>query len=492
MRSKWMKLLAALFAVALLAAACGSDDDASTTDSAADSSGDDAAADALAAAEQAKADAEAAAADAEARAADAEAEAAAAAAAASGDDTVMREFEGEVVRISGPERSPEEWNALEAGMVPFEEATGAEVIYTGSADWESEINVQLAAGNPPDISSFPQPGKLADFAREGFLVPLRPEVLEATQAEWAQSHIDFALVDGEFYGVPVKTDLKSIVWYKPAVFEANGYEIPQSWDELKELTNTMIADGNTPWCIGIESGQATGWTFTDWTEDLMLRFHGGENYDRWVANDLKFSSDEVTQVFEEILALWNTPGAVFAAGGTISSTHFASGPAEGLVAEDCAMVRQASFFSGFLPEGTSDQVSTFYFPAVDPATAPVLVAGQHAAAFNDRDVVSAVLQHMGSSEYVNARQTFQREAKGGGLSGYNTANTAADRSLWADLEGSFLEVMQNAEVARFDGSDLMPADVGAGEFWTQATAMVNGENDIATAASEIDAAWPTG
>ncbi|MGI9607887.1 MAG: ABC transporter substrate-binding protein [Acidimicrobiales bacterium] len=481
-----MKLFAALFAVSLVAAACGSDT-ASTAD---DDGAADAAAASLEEAQAARDQAEQAAADAEARAAAAEAEAEAAANA--GDDApALREFEGEIVRISGPERSPEEWNALEAGMVPFEERTGAEVIYTGSADWEAEINVQIAAGNPPDMSSFPQPGKLADFAREGFILPLRDDVLTATQSQWAQSHIDFGLVDGEYYGVPVKTDLKSIVWHKPEVFAAGGYEHPQTWDELKELTNTMIADGITPWCVGIESGQATGWTFTDWTEDLMLRFHGGDVYDQWVSNELKFSSDEVQGVFSEILELWNTPGAVFASGGSISSTHFASGPAEGLVAEDCAMVRQASFFSGFLPEGTSDSVDWFYFPAVDPATAPVLVAGQLAGAFNDRDVTWAVMQHMGSAEYVNARQIAQREAKGGGLSGFNTANTAADASLWSDLERTFIEVMQNAEVARFDGSDLMPADVGAGEFWTQATAMVNGENDVATASAEIDAAWPT-
>jgi len=495
------KLLAVLFAFALLAAACGSSNDGD--DVAVDTSAID---EARAEAEAAKADAEASQADADAAKAQVEAaEAAAADARADADDAradadeaqaavddvpEVLQFAGQVVRISGPERSAEEWNALEAGMVPFEEATGAEVIYTGSADWEAEINVQLAAGNPPDISSFPQPGKLADFAREGHVLPLRADVLEAIQVDWAQSHIDFGLVDGEFYGVPVKTDLKSIVWMKPTVFDANGYDIPQTWDELLALTDTMIADGITPWCIGIESGQATGWTFTDWTEDLMLRFYGGEVYDQWVANELPFSSPEVTQVFQEILDLWNTPGAVFASGGSIASTHFASGPAEGLVAEDCAMVRQASFFSGFLPEGTSDEVDWFYFPAVDPATAPVLVAGQLAGAFNDRDVTWAVMQHMGSASYVNARQIFQREAKGGGLSGFNTANINADASLWAPLERTFIEVMQNAEVARFDGSDLMPADVGAGEFWTQATAMVNGEVDVATAAAAIDAAWP--
>ena len=496
MRSSWMKLLAALMAFAMIAAACGDDDDGGNV-----AAGLEDAQAAQAAAEEAQAEAEAAQAEAEQRAADAEeaaamaaeeAEAAAEQAASGGGDTDDRPFAGEIVRITGPERSPEEWGSIEAAMDLFEEQTGMTIIYTGSADWEAEINVQLAAGNPPDISIFPQPGKLADFARDGLVLPL-PDGTTAVVAEnWNDAAMGFGLVDGVQFGVPNKNDLKSLVWYKPAVFEANGYDIPGTWDELLALTDTMIADGNTPWCVGIESGQATGWVFTDWTEDLMLRFEGPDAYDQWVTNDLPFSDERVTAIFDEILSLWNTPGAVFAGGGSISTTHHSSDNAEGLIADDCAMVRQASFFSGFLPEGTSDQVDVFYFPSIDE-NRPVLGAGTLAGAFIDRPAVWAVMEYFGSPEYANARQAAQKEAQGGDgqLSGFNSANLNADRELWEPLEQSFIEILQTAAVLRFDGSDLMPADVGAGTFWTEATSMVNGEKDSAAAAEAIDASWPT-
>jgi len=343
---KLSKIVAVLFALAMLATACGGSDGVSLDTSAIDEAR--AAADAAraeadeakAAAESAQAEIDDAKAAAEAAQADADAARAEAAEAADGAMADVGEalpFAGEVVKITGPERSAEEWNAIETAFEPFEEATGMEVIYTGSADWEAEINVQIAAGNPPDISIFPQPGKLADFAREGSVLELSDETLEVAFENWADAQIAFGEVDGAFYGMPVKNDLKSIVWHKPAVFEENGYDIPQTWDELVELTNTMIADGITPWCVGIESGQATGWVFTDWTEDLVLRDLGPEAYDDWVANDLKFNSPEITGIFTKILDLWNTPGAVFASGGSISSTHFASGPAEGLAADDCAI-----------------------------------------------------------------------------------------------------------------------------------------------------------
>ena len=503
MSRTWLKLLAALFAFALVAAACGDSDDGENTEAtAALEAAEQARADAEAAAEAAQAelddansradDAEAAAADANAAAEQAAADAEAAANAAAEDAADALPYEGEIVRITGPERSPEEWGSIEAAMDIFEEATGATIIYTGSADWEAEINVQLAAGNPPDISIFPQPGKLADFARDGLVLEVPGDTVTAVIANWNDAAMGFGLVDGVQFGVPNKNDLKSLVWYQPEVFAANSYEIPETWDELLALTDQMIADGNTPWCVGIESGQATGWVFTDWTEDLMLRFAGPDAYDQWVTNDLPFSDETVTDIFQQILDLWNTEGAVFAGGGSISSTHHSSDNAEGLVNGDCAMVRQASFFSGFLPEGTSDSVDVFYFPSVDE-NRPVLGAGTLAGAFIDREVVWAVMEFFGSPEYANARQAAQKEAKGGDgqLSGFNSANLNADRELWEPLEQSFIEIMQTAAVLRFDGSDLMPADVGAGTFWTEATAMVNGEKTPAEAAATIDASWPT-
>ena len=490
MRKRWVRLIAVLLALSLVAAACGDDDSDSSSDT-----GSSDAADALADAQAAQADAEAAQADAEAAAASAEADADAAESALDDAEAAaadVSEFAGEIIRITGPERSPEEWGALQTALDQFGEEAGMQIIYTGSADWESEINVQIAAGNPPDISMFPQPGKLADFARDDLVVALPDASLDAIAPAWGAAPLSFGEVDGAQYGVPVKNTLKSLVWYKPAVFEAGGYDIPETWEELLALTDTMIADGTTPWCVGIESGQATGWTFTDWTEDLMLRFQGGEAYDQWVSNELKFSDPAVIEIFDAILGLWNTPGAVFAGGGSIASSHFASDPAEGLAADDCAMVRQASFFSGFLPDGVSDEVAVFYFPSIGDGSRPVLGSGTLAAAFQDRPAVWAVMEYLGSGEYANRRQVAQQDEKGGAgqLSGFNSSNLDLDRSLWEPLEASFIEILQSAEVFRFDGSDLMPADVGAGTFWTEATAMVNGEKDAAAAAAAIDASWP--
>ena len=189
------------------------------------------------------------------------------------------------ITVTGPERSDEEAGALQQVLGAWGDANGATVTYIGDADWEANINVQVEAGNPPDISIFPQPGKLADFANAGYVKPLSADTDAAIQ--WSDAWKAFGNVDGVQYGVPVKSDLKSLVWYSPARFAADGYAVPETFDDFVALVNDITAAGGSKaLCVGIESGQATGWTYTDWVEEMVLRQAGADVYDQWVAGEV--------------------------------------------------------------------------------------------------------------------------------------------------------------------------------------------------------------
>jgi len=286
-------------------------------------------------------------------------------------------LEGTTVTVFGPEASDEEAGAMQDALDVFAVANGMTIIYTGARDFSDQINAQAAGGNPPDIAIFPQPGKVADFANEGFIVPLPDAVTSTVNANWPEAFVSFGNVDGVQYGVPNKADIKSLVWYDSVAFAENGYAIPETLDELWALSDQMIANGQTPWCVGIESGPATGWPFTDWVEDMTLRLEGADFYDQWVAGEVKFSDPKMVAIWTEILDLWNTPGYTYASGGSIASTPFGDN-GQPLVEGDCMMHRQASFYSAFLPEGTitgPGGVDVFYFPAGPDGTKPVLGGG---------------------------------------------------------------------------------------------------------------------
>jgi alpha-glucoside transport system substrate-binding protein len=398
------------------------------------------------------------------------------------------------VTVFGVEDSENEAGAMQDALTEFGKANGIDITYVGRRDFEQQINAQVLGGNPPDIGAFPQPGKLVQFAEDGNVLPVPADVVAAVKKNWADSYLAFTNNGGKQYGIPFKSDLKSLVWYVPSVWKAKGYEVPTTLTEFNALMDKMVANGDTPLCVGIGSDAATGWPFTDWVEELVVRQQGIDFYNKWVAHQIPFNDPKIVDTFNAVAGpdgYWKKSN-VFASGGSIAATAFGDN-ATPLVQGKCMMHRQASFFSAFFPKGTTfgegpNEVSTFYFPADQGH--PVLVGGISAGAFRDAPEVWKVMQYLGSPEFANAREVAQSKRVGGGLSGFLTGNSGADTSKWAPLEQGFIKTLQTANPAAFDASDQMPAAVGSGSFWTEGTSFVNGDEDAKTAAANIEATWP--
>jgi alpha-glucoside transport system substrate-binding protein len=461
MTRRWHKLAVLPIVLSLVVAACGDDDDEGTESTSAPTSGTTG-----------------------------DTGESTATTAAGGDE----DFGGAKVLITGSERDDPSVGAINTVLQAFGEAHGIDITFAGDADWETNINTQVEGGNPPNIGIFPQPGKLAEFARAGSIKPLADNVTAAITQNWSPDYSNYANVDGVQYGVPVKTDLKSLVWYQPSAFEAAGYEVPTTFDEFTALIDTMAAAGGAkPLCVGIESGAATGWTFTDWVEEMVLRQDGGDVYDQWVAHEIPFNDPKIVAAMDTVLGLWSEDN-VFASGGNIAATNFGDN-AQPLVDGQCFMHRQASFFSGFFPEGTKfadgseGAIDVFYFPDIN-GDKPVLTAGTYAAAFDEDPATMAVLEYMSTPDYAQKRQAEQTRLLDGGLSGFLSAAIGQDPSVYQPLEQGFLEILNNSKLSRFDASDLMPAGVGAGTFWTAGTSAVNGDLTAQEAADDIEASWP--
>lgn len=181
------------------------------------------------------------------------------------------DFGGEEVVFFGPWLRTEA-EAVEAIVEYFNAATNANVVYVGSDSFEQQITIDVQGGNPPNLAAFPQPGLAANIASIGGLVPLSDATREYVLENYAagSSWVDLATYADDmgaenFYAVFYNVNLKSIVWYVPDEFEERGYEIPATWDELLALADQMVADGTSPFCLGIGSQAATGWPATDWS-----------------------------------------------------------------------------------------------------------------------------------------------------------------------------------------------------------------------------------
>src|SRR5436190_10385846 len=188
------------------------------------------------------------------------------------DDLKKMDLKGETLTVFGPWRGDDE-KLVQSVLDYFREATGADVKYSSSENYEQQVVIDTQAGSPANISILPQPGLIADLASKGLLSPLT-DADKAWMVEnygAGQSWVDIGTAKDkegkpQFLGFSYKTDLKSLVWYSPENFADAGYEVPKTMEELIALSDKIVADGGKPWCIGLGSGGATGWPATDWIE----------------------------------------------------------------------------------------------------------------------------------------------------------------------------------------------------------------------------------
>ena len=284
---------------------------------------------------------------------------------------------------------------------PFEDATGAKVEYSGDKSFEQNLNVQVQAGNPPDVALLPQPGGMKNYAKQGKLFPLPDDILASIDANYPPGWKEVGTADdGKTYGVFHRVNLKGLVFYPKAVWDAKGYTAPTTWDEMLTLMDKIAADGTPPWCIGIESGAGTGWPFTDWVEEVMLRTVGADGYDAWVAGKTPFTDPSVKAAFQKVLDIWMNDKYVYGGPNYIVQTNFGEAPKAAF--DDppkCLLTNQGSFITTFFPKDIQadldNKVGVFNLPAIDPAIGtPAEVGGDQAVAFADRPEIWAFLKFL--------------------------------------------------------------------------------------------------
>lgn len=403
-------------------------------------------------------------------------------------------FDGETVTVFSSIREIEA-DHLQETLDAFGDCANLNIEHNGSGEFESQIRVQAEGNNAPNLAIFPQPGLLGNMVNEGYVLPAGDDVVAQAEDGWSQDWLNYGTVDGTFYAPPLMASVKSFVWYSPAQFDERGYEIPETWDELIALSDQIIADtpddatDTKPWCAGIGSDAATGWPATDWLEDLVLREAGGDVYDQWVAHEIPFDDPQIVASMEYVGDILRNDDYVNGGLGdarSVAATRFQDG---GLPILDgtCSLHRMSSFYEAQWPEGTDvspdGDVFAFYLPGMTTDDQPLLVAGEFVGAFDDEPATQAVQAYMASELWAQHRID---------LGGVTTARAGVDpASASSDVLTLAMELLQDQDrTTRFDASDLMPSEVGAGSFWVGMTKWLDGSGDVESILAEIEASWP--
>ncbi len=376
--------------------------------------------------------------------------------------------------------------AFEASVAPFEQRTGIDVRYVASADFEADLLERLRRGDPPDLALLPQPGLLRALVDEGFALPWTGAMDTAATSDVDARLVDLVSVGSTAYGAWYSLGVKSLVWYSPAVLASRGVDVPSTWSELMAITSDAVADGVTPWCLGIRDGPVTGWVATDWVEDMVLRFEGTEVYDDWVAHRIPFDDPAIVDAVQRFGEIALDDASVYR--GNRAAVELSIVEAARAVLSSpstCLFHRQGSVLPRLIgatvdvaPDG---DLWLFPLPAVEGGAAPLVVGGTVLVRFDDGSDAAELARYLTTVEAATPR------ADSGGFVSPLESFPLGSYALAVDAEVARL--LRDAEVLRFDASDLMPADVGVGTFWTGMAAYLGGAR-LSSVLADIDASWP--
>ncbi|MDO4242845.1 MAG: ABC transporter substrate-binding protein [Actinomyces sp.] len=430
---------------------------------------------------------------------------------------------------------------FEASLAHFEECTGIDVVHSGSDQLETVLRAAADAGSAtadptlPDLAVVPQSGLVTELVDTGVVSPLPDTVGANIELGWDRAWSDVGAVDGTLYAAPLMASVKSFVWYSPAAFEASGYQVPRTWEELVDLTDQVVADhpdgAVTPWCLGVADGEATGWPVTDWLEDALLATRGTGAFDDWADHETPLDSAPAVEALDAVgdlvLADGHVPGGREAA---VATTVEEAG--QQLVSGRCLMLHASSSYETVLPAGTlvtdpngergvkvtptttaaaaatsqSPQaeataspeaqssptvmvpgaVSAFLLPSKgdEDGGTPVLVGGDYLVSLRTSEAADAVMEYLTSAAWAQERVEL------GGMASANRGVDASD--IDSDVARRATELLQSRQtVIRLDGSDTMPSAVGTDALWTALTQWTAGELSSEEALAQAEEAWPS-
>jgi alpha-glucoside transport system substrate-binding protein len=287
-----------------------------------------------------------------------------------------------------------EEEALNSVLKPLVDACGI-VLKPESTRDQALLDTRVQAGTPPDVA-FWQVSQLVQYKDQ--LKPM--DTLGADAASYNDFFLAPMTIDGKWLGLPIKADVKSIIWYSPANFEALGYTVPTTWEELDALVEKMVADGNVPWSMGFESGDATGWIGTDFVQDIMLVQQGPEFVNGVIDGSVSYDDPGVKQAYETY-GKWamDEKYTVGGAQGTLSTPFleaiykpFADPP-------EAMMVKQSGFAGGEVAKQFPDlKQGTDYDFFVVPGIQGLQGSVEPMMAFNDTPAVQALVTYLSSAQ----------------------------------------------------------------------------------------------
>jgi len=379
----------------------------------------------------------------------------------------------------------EELASFKAMVAPFTQKTGITVNTESTRDVIPVLTTRIRGNNPPDIAILPSPAAMQQFASEGHLVPLDSFLdMNAIRRDYASAWIDLGSYNGRLYALFSKAANKGTIWYSPAQFQQNGYQVPSTWSDLIALSNKIASSGKYPWSMGVSSGASSGWPAADWIAEIYLNQSGPDMYDKWYTHKIPWTDPSIKSAFQMF-------------GQIVSGKHYINGAPQSILATDFQTASYAPFdtppqaYMYYLGDFTAGFIAN-QFKSLQPGTGynffafPTINPQYQGAITGGADVVVALKDNSAVRQLVQYLATAQAQEIWVKRGGYTSVNKSVPLSAYPDaVARASAQMLTQATTFRFGADDLMPTAMEAA-FWKAMLAFISNPGQLDSILSGLE------
>jgi alpha-glucoside transport system substrate-binding protein len=378
-----------------------------------------------------------------------------------------------------------EQDSFQKVLDAFKTKTGVTANFESQrTNYSTILQTRISGGNPPDVAIIPGIGFLRQFARQGSLKKVSDVGvdLNAIKGNYPPGILEIGQVDGTQYGIMVKFNSKSTMWFRPDRFKTAGVSPATDFTAFVKLLGDIKAKGIPP--MGL--GAADSWTLTDWFENIYAKQAGPEKYDQLFSGKLPWTDASVATAVDTMKQAIKED---FVAGGITAGLgrSFTDGIGQAFAANGTAAMYYEGGFVGGIATGQTntalkvgETIDWFDFPAVGSGKT-VTIGG---------DVIAAFTTKPGVKEFLNYMTTADSGAVWAGTGAIISPIKSVPASAYPnDLAKREAAQVANASAVRFDGSDLLPSGGGDQLGAALQTAIQNKTVDWAAFETQMQTKW---
>ncbi|GAA4069955.1 ABC transporter substrate-binding protein [Streptomyces shaanxiensis] len=303
-----------------------------------------------------------------------------------------------------------------------------------------DLTPQLdAAGAAPDLAVLPSVGALTKFRNDKRLQPI-----EIDTKAFVQPFRELAMHGDVVYAVPVKADVKSLVWYDPEVIVPPP---PNTW--------AALASRPESWCLGLASGPTSGWPGADWIADILLAEEGVDVYKDWASGTREWKSQPVAEAWSTWRDLIDKNEKELSEASVLTFDK----ATEDMKDDTCSLSHGALSAQDF----EADQVRTYTY-VKPPKGQPLEVSADFVVKFTGDDSAEEFVRYLATAK---AQQAWA-DAPGFALSAHKDVTRYGNST-----QGQVAAMLRSGHTLCFSAADAMDPDVSAA-FYRAVLEYVNG------------------